>query len=360
MKTPDSETQSFTFKKHRMKSFPFFLAFFLFFSFSLPGQSSGAINDFVKNGIRLHDAGDYEAAIAEYKKALKLDPKSGLVLYEMGLSYYASGNYGKAVSYANKALKYPGKHARECYTLKGNALDKLDKASKALRVYDEGIRLYPDYHLLYFNKGVTLYRLGKTQKAIPLFIESLNRDLGHAGSHYLLGMAQSAEGNRVEGMLSLYLFLLFEPDSDRSSIALGQLYASAGEGVSGNEQDGFQINLSPKKIESDFAPAETYLSFKEVARQQNPSGESGEIAWFAEVTEGLFDILADLSEKGHSGFYWDKYVPFFVALNEAGHTEAFCFFISQNKGEEAAKWLEANQSKLDLLFDWLNAEEKQN
>ena len=66
-----------------MKAF-ILTATFLFSSFFVLAQNN--IENYIKEGIKYHDSGDYEKAILEYKKALKLDSKSTVVNYELALS----------------------------------------------------------------------------------------------------------------------------------------------------------------------------------------------------------------------------------------------------------------------------------
>ena len=58
----------------------------LLLSFNSFAQSE--IENFIKEGIQFHDNREYDKAIETYKKALKLDPNSTLVNYEIALSYF--------------------------------------------------------------------------------------------------------------------------------------------------------------------------------------------------------------------------------------------------------------------------------
>ncbi len=51
---------------------------------------------------------DYEKAIKEYEKGLIINPKSIILLYEIGLVYFKLGNHKKVLRYWRKLLKmYP-------------------------------------------------------------------------------------------------------------------------------------------------------------------------------------------------------------------------------------------------------------
>ena len=53
---------------------------FIFFFISSPIIAQTSIEDLVKEGIQYHDNGEYDKAIEIYKKALKIDPKSPLLI----------------------------------------------------------------------------------------------------------------------------------------------------------------------------------------------------------------------------------------------------------------------------------------
>ena len=57
-----------------------------FTSFLIEAQSK--IDAYVESGIELHNQGHYKEAIAMYKRALEIEPKSSLVNYEISFSYF--------------------------------------------------------------------------------------------------------------------------------------------------------------------------------------------------------------------------------------------------------------------------------
>jgi len=57
----------------------------LFLTITCFGQYK--LESLVEVGIKYHDNGEFEKAIVTYKQALKIDPKSTLVNYEISMSY---------------------------------------------------------------------------------------------------------------------------------------------------------------------------------------------------------------------------------------------------------------------------------
>ena len=60
----------------------------------LQGQPK-SVEDVIAEGVRSHDAGDYEGAIKAYEEALALEPQSVVALYEIALTYSALKDYSR-------------------------------------------------------------------------------------------------------------------------------------------------------------------------------------------------------------------------------------------------------------------------
>lgn len=68
--------------------------------------------------------------------------------------------------------------------------------------------------------------------------------------------------------------------------------------------------------------------------------------------ESLFSMLGEL-KKDNKGFWWDFYVDFFSTLYSKGHTEAFCYYITQAKKDNTIyNWLQNNKKKYAAFSNW--------
>jgi len=83
------------------------------------------------------------------------------------------GDHSSAVNYLKKAIdKYPG--YAEAYTLLGNCEDCLDKKEDAIASYDKALQIDPSHADAWFNKGMTLKKLGKTKEATQCIEKSID------------------------------------------------------------------------------------------------------------------------------------------------------------------------------------------
>ncbi len=115
-------------------------------------------------GNKYFEQGNYDAAIAEYQRALKLNPRDKQIAKnlkkaqmfrenELGLKYYRQGDYDKAIPYFEKALRFQqhervrqnlldAKSARENQL--GLEYDKQDNLDAAIAQYEKALKINPD------------------------------------------------------------------------------------------------------------------------------------------------------------------------------------------------------------------------
>jgi tetratricopeptide (TPR) repeat protein len=172
-------------------------------------------NNFITEGIKMHDKGDYEGAIDFFKKALQSDKNSIQACYELASSYLALKDYPNTLKYADKVIARNLDYVDQAYILKGSALDLSGKPLDAINTYKLALKKYSKNQSLYYNLALTYFSVKQYRDADEALMKSLKLDQLHASSHFLLGLSQARQGKRVKSMLALYNFLLLEPKSKR-------------------------------------------------------------------------------------------------------------------------------------------------
>ena len=64
--------------------------------------STAAETATIEAGIKLHDAGKFDEAIAKYEEVLKLSPANMTALYELAFSFAATKEYEKSLAAATR------------------------------------------------------------------------------------------------------------------------------------------------------------------------------------------------------------------------------------------------------------------
>ena len=217
-----------------------------------------AQNNFIIEGIKMYDKGDYEGALEMYKKALASNPASVQAKYEMASTYLQLKDYNNSIKLSDKVIAANRDYVDQAYILKGSALDYLLKPQEAANTYKQALKKFPKNHLLYYNLALTSFNLKDYKETDAALQQSLKLNPLHASSHFLLGLSMVTQGKRVQAMLALYNFLMLEPKSKKSVSVLETLEEEWSKGTS--------KKASAKKETDEFNTADLMLDVLESSK----------------------------------------------------------------------------------------------
>jgi Tfp pilus assembly protein PilF len=115
-------------------------------------------------GRALRSQKKYDEAIAEYRKAIQLDPNYELAYVNWGVALRQQGKYDEAIAKYRKAVELEAKDA-DAYNDWGNVLFDQMKYDAAIAMYQKAVKLDPKYADAYNNWGEALDKLGRTSEA---------------------------------------------------------------------------------------------------------------------------------------------------------------------------------------------------
>ncbi len=330
-------------------------------------QNKEAAMQLVDEGIAYHDKGDYHGAITKYDKALELDKDNLHALAEKALSLLSLQQYETSISYCKRAIElYPGDKALQAvYIAYGNATDGLKKTDESLAIYDEGIKMFPKSNQLYFNKGVTLASIRKYDEALLCMQQAVLLNPEHASSHNAIARISQGTDKTIPAVLAYCRFLAIEPQGNRAKQNLDNLLKLVNQGVEKTGEKSITVRINPdalpdtvggKQLQPDnFAATEMMLAFQAALDMDKKAKKKTAVKLFV----GKLDIVcAALQEtKGDNyGFYWDYYVPYFLALKENKLLETFGYIAFASSDEkDVAKWLKSHETEVKRFFDWSDA-----
>ncbi len=346
-----------------MKKTILFLVF-AFCSNAISAQYKENAEKLVDEGIAYHDKGDYEGAIAKYNKALELDQDNLLALAEKAYSLLSMNKYDESIVCCQKAIE---KHSSEdnlktVYVTYGNALDELKKTDKSIEIYDEGLKKYPDFYQLYFNKGITLSSVKKYDESILCFQKSILSNPKHASSHNAIARILDIKNKRIPALLAYCRFFVIEPESKRAKENLENVQVLMKANVEKTGKQSITINLSSdmladttsegKPKENSFTSVDLLLSMSSALDYDKKNKKSTEVEQFIRKFE---TVCASLSEtkKNNNGFYWDYYVPYFVEMKDKDLIKTFGYIaFASSDYTDVAKWLKSHKSEVDKFYEW--------
>jgi tetratricopeptide (TPR) repeat protein len=121
-------------------------------------SSTGNISEenyysFYLKGIELDNNGDYDFAVIEFNKAIKLNPNFAEAYDRRGMVYVKLIKYRKAIKDFNKAIELNLQFA-EAYNHLGIALYCNREFDLAIISYNKAIEIAPDYAKVYYNRAI--------------------------------------------------------------------------------------------------------------------------------------------------------------------------------------------------------------
>ncbi len=335
------------------------LLLFTLFLFTLVATAQTESDQIINEGIELHDKGEYESAIRKYDDVLKSDPANARALYEKSYTLFHMKKYDECEVLCKQLLQ--GKlYRKEVYVQYGNLLDMTKRQKESLELYEKGIREFPDYSMLYFNKGITLSGMERDDEAMLSFQQGVKLKPLHASSHYAIGKLSQGD-SRVPALMALFTFVLIEPQSDRSKESIKILNKLMNKGISRTDSGNVSISIDASTLEKKKKGAENDFSSTELILSLGSSLATTSDSLKAKSTtyqlNKVFDlIIASLNEgkKKGRGFYWTFYAPFLIELESKGFLETAAYIAhASSNNDEVNQWLTDNTNKTTAFYDWL-------
>ncbi len=340
------------------------LLMFPLMSSILFAQNKEEADNLVNEGVAYHDKGDYDGAISKYNKALELDKDNLLALTEKAFSLLSQEKYDESIICCQKAIeKHPTeKDLQTVYVTYGNALDAQNKTDRSVEIYDEGIKQFPDYYQLHFNKGITLSSVKKYDEAILSFQKSILLNPKHAGSHNAIARILNIKNKRIPSLLAYCRFFVVEPKGNRAKENLAAMQTLMQGNVEKTGKKSITINISPdmlsdttadgKPKENSFTSTDLILLMDGALDFDKKNKKKSEVEQFIRKFETVCSSLKE-TKKDNYGFYWDYYVPYFTEMKDKNLIETLGYIVfASSDDEDVAKWLKSHQTEIDTFYTW--------
>ena len=328
------------------------------------GQQKQEAEKLVDEGVAFHDKGDYEGAIDKYDKALDLDKDNLLALAEKSFSLTSLKKYEDAIVLCKKAIeKHPYEDGlKTIFVTYGNALDDLKKSDQSIKVYDEGLKLFPEYYQLYFNKGITLSSVNKNEEALLCFQKAIIINPAHAGSNNSMARILVSQNKNIPALFASCRSLTLEPQGDKAKRNLALVQTIMKANIKQTGKNSLTINIDPKMLEdttsngktkdNNFNLSELMLNMTSVLDYDDKNVKKTDAEQFIRKFESLCSSVDEVKNKNH-GFYWEYYVPYFIEMKKQNLIEPFAYiaFASSEK-ENISIWLKLHQTEIDKFYEW--------
>jgi tetratricopeptide (TPR) repeat protein len=180
------------------------------------------------SGDKLYENGDLQGAIAEFKRALLIDPSDVNVRNSLGVCYGLGGEYESAIEeFKTVASIDPGEYMAMFNLGLIHALRK--EPEKALEFFLSADRINGDVYEVTFQSGKLYFESGDLEKAKPFLERAAKLDPASGAVYRYLGDCYAA-GNLTQDAISAYKKAIRHNPHDAAAMsALGCLFDDQGE-----------------------------------------------------------------------------------------------------------------------------------
>lgn len=327
----------------------------LFLTINIVFAQSAQIQVLVEEGIVLHDSGDYKGALNKYYEALKLEPLSPLVNYEIAYTQFRLSNYSAVIRHCDVILKSNSKLVKDSYVIKGSAYDNMGQHNEAIKTYKSGLKKFKTSNLLHYNIALTYFKTNKLKDAESHLKEAITYNPFHPSSNLVLGLIQLNNNLRVKYLSSLTYFILLEPNSDRSKKNFKDYYRilkpTNDLSVTDSGKINVNIQLSKESYKDDMLATEIAYSLNRADAAIQARDTLSEFDKFSSLIDAFFNAM--IVTKLNSKNWWNIYVNFYTALYNTEHYITAKYLLAANlENEEVDEWLELNKDSIQSYYKW--------
>jgi len=317
---------------------PLLTAFFVFCSTIIFAQDKEAV--LLADGVTLQKTGKHAEAAAKFKEILQAQADNAAANYQLAFSLVALKNGSEAIPYAEKATKINSAYTAAAYSLLGGIYDASAQAEKAIAVYNEGLKKFPNDQNMWFNSGLAYFRSKQYAEAEKAAIEAIKLDVKHANSQRLYALVAFHQNKRMNALLGLCSFLLADPSSPRAEEAYTNIQSILKGGV--------LKGADTKELSTAEAKEAVILNAGITSVINSPSAQklSG-VALLEYQLKNIFNFVGQAAaKKADKSFFDNFFVAYFFKLAQSNNTEALAQLINKNAdGAAYEKWRQANPTK---------------
>ncbi len=149
-------------------------------------------------GTCLHAKGQFDEAMAEFRRAIELEPK-GRAHHGLGMCWQAMGRLDEAMAEYRRAIELDPEWCAAHHQL-GTCWQAMGRLDEAMAEYRRAIELDPKGSLAHFQLGLCWQDKGRLDEAMAEYRRAIELDTKGAPAHYQLGTCWRDRGQPDEAM----------------------------------------------------------------------------------------------------------------------------------------------------------------
>ena len=325
-----------------------------------PAPASGSHTATIKEGVALHNKGDYEGALARYRAVLAENPDEILAWYETAVTLSATKELQKALDAAMHGADYQSERIGEFYNMIGNIYVQMKQPEVAMRAFEYGITLDPTEAQLYYNVAASYAGAKRNAEALKAAKTAAALRPAYASAHSMLAALSLTGGYPVPALLAAGRYLTLDQQTQRAAATLS-LFMS----IMRDSQEQSLGKGPPSPVPSGRTDEGNFHTVEEIIYAGRPQRTLAQVQATPEIrllVDQMSAIIKALSEQARAeqakteatpSFAYRYYVPYYVQMYDRNFVQPFVHFIFQRSGlPGVADWLKANGDAVKAFLDW--------
>jgi tetratricopeptide (TPR) repeat protein len=167
-------------------------------------------------GSAYHDRGDLDQAIADYTKAIEIDPLNVEGYINRGAAHLSKNQMDLAISDYNKSIEISPRYA-EAYNNRGLVYMSKGQLDQAISDFNKSIEINPRYAIAYNNRGSAYKSKGQLDRAISDFNKAVEIKPKLFGTYLNKAGACESAGRKTEAAEAYRAFIKYAPAQQYAS-----------------------------------------------------------------------------------------------------------------------------------------------
>ena len=215
-------------------------------------------SEFYARGMAHQELGNYDLAIADFDKALELDPRQSIVYVGRGNAYKQKKNYDRALADFDRAIQLEP-DLSEAYFDRGRLYTSLRDADRAIADYEKVIQLDPQWPFAYLLRGNEHFVKRNFDLAFADFDKAIKLDAQIASAYRLRGSVYAARDDHDRAIADFDKAIQLSPRDADAHHLRGFSYAIKGDSDRAINDFSKTIELDPASEYGYYGRGRAYL-----------------------------------------------------------------------------------------------------
>lgn len=310
--------------------------------------------------IKIMDKGEIEKAISMLEESLNIDTKNYLYPYEIGYAHYLNKDYEKAIKILKKVIKFK-KVKEDSFILLAGTLDVSGQPDEAIKIYDKGIKKFPNSGKLYFEKAIALEALEKYEEALNHWEKGIKLTPSYPSNYHAASIYYCKyTTEKLWGILYGELFLNMERGSKRTEEISKLIYDTYKSSIIMDSESEGKVSFSknneiviPKNMNKfKFPFAMPYEMTMALAITSEMGNNNMGIASFHNIRKEFINHWYDAKRhKEYPNIIYDWHKK----LIDKDYFESYNYWMLMKGNEEEFDiWYENNSQEFDDFLEWFS------